>query len=940
MSVSNKISTLVQNQFPDFYKEDGENFLLFIEAYYEYLEQNGKLTDGIQNLQSYRDIDDTLDEYIEYFRKDLLPSIPANTLADKRLLAKAIKFFNQSRGTLASYRLLFRSIYNEDVELSYPADQILKISDGDWRIDRYLVASYNSATYSFIGKTIKGAESGAECLVEDVVRRVIRGRDLMQILVSNVKGTFNNLEPVKLLTDISGSGHAPIIEAGINNLTIVSPGGEYAQGDSIKLISADVGEFGKVVVTNTSDLGGTLTFSLSDGGSGYTPSINPGGSVIKLLGGDGSSLASFRIGTNDIGDTFAITMNTNLIQSNNIFGSLAPIISPYGLTSTFANTPLSSPNYGFPEVGEAVTQTNYRDNANAVLRIANTKTISIGDSLFSANNSANATVLTITDSTAGNTVVRVDGYKNWTNGHTIRSVFGNTSGTTIGTSISFQSNTIGHHVLQMGNNAGTTVSEGDELVGAVSGAFGIVKKVVAAVANGYTAGVGGADDRTLLHLQVTANTTANLSSQFDNGPMKAFVINEGLRLVGSSTNIGNTANDTSNTVIENIHTKLSDSLLFSAETIGTIDKLSLVVGGAGYSVAPTVSVRENDIASLGIGEAYVTMQSNNINWGTGNSSFTKLDTNDKIVQSSSGATGHVKGGAGPNEGILVTAHANGIYEMTVRVWQDMLQRTPGNIVFANNTTVALQSFNSSYTPGLEADARSVIDTGSAKITFVKDEGVLGDNAIINAGVGANGTITGLRVLDSGYAYKHGEQVVLESTGRALATSGEVTLGLSGVANAEGYYATTRSHVSSSRGYIQDSKYYQEYSYEIISSISLDRYRDYALKLVHPAGQALFGKYRSQSNAFVNITATTQNKKRSQSNGTISINNGSYTITGSNTSFLSEFANNGTIVVEHSHKSFYSIPINIVSSNTSANVKIAWANTNLSSANTYYTTGNI
>ncbi len=54
MSVSNKISTLVQNQFPDFYKEDGENFLLFIEAYYEYLEQNGKLTDGIQNLQSYK----------------------------------------------------------------------------------------------------------------------------------------------------------------------------------------------------------------------------------------------------------------------------------------------------------------------------------------------------------------------------------------------------------------------------------------------------------------------------------------------------------------------------------------------------------------------------------------------------------------------------------------------------------------------------------------------------------------------------------------------------------------------------------------------------------------------------------------------------------------------------------------------------------------------
>ena len=940
MSVSNKISTLVQNQFPDFYKEDGENFLLFIEAYYEYLEQNGKLTDGIQNLQDYRDIDKTLDEYIEYFRKDLLPSIPASTVADKRLLAKAIKFFNQSRGTFASYRLLFRSVYNEDVELSYPADQILKVSDGDWRIDRYLVSSYDSGTYKFIGKTIKGSDSQAEALVEDVVRRIVKGRDLMQILVSNVKGTFNHLEPIRLLTDTAVAGHAPTIETGISDLIINTPGGEYAPGDIVNLISDEVGDFGKVVVTSVSDLGGTLTFSLQDGGSGYSPSTAEGGSAIKLEGGDGSSPASFIIDTNDIGDTFAVQMNTNFINSNNLFGSLAPIVSGFGLNSTFANTILGNPNFGFPEAGEEVTQTNYRDNANAVLRIANTKTISIGDSLFSANNSANATVLTIVDSTAGNTAVRVDTYKNFTNGHTIRSIYGNTTGTTVGTSISFQSNTIGHHVLQMGNTAGTTVSEGDELVGAVSGAFGVVKKVVAAVANGYTQGVGGADDRTLLHLVVTANTTANTSSQFDTGPMKAFVQNEGLRLVGSSTNIGNTANDTANTVIENIHTKLSDSLLFVAETIGSIDKLSLVIGGSGYSVAPTVSVKDNDIAALGIGEAYITLQSNNVNWGTGNSSFTKLDTNDKLVQTSTGATAHVKGGDGPNRPVEVIINPDGKYEMTVRVWQDIQQRSPGNITFANNATVALQSFNSSYTPGLEQDVRSVINTGSATIVKFKDEGILGDNAIINAGVGANGTVTGLRTLDSGYSYKQGERVTLEATERSLATSAEATLSLIGVANSEGYYATTRSHISSARGYIQDSEYYQEYSYEIVSAISLDRYRDYALKLVHPAGQALFGKYRSQSNAFVNITVSSDNNKQAQSNGTISINNGSYAITGTGTSFLSEFANNGVICVEYLPKSFYAIPLNIVSSDTTANVKIAWANTNLSSANTYYTTGTI
>ena len=113
--LKNKLSSLVRNQFPDFYKEDGQNFLAFIEGYYEYLEQNGKLTDAIQSIQDYRSIDTTLDEYIDYFQNTLLPSVPHDVIADKRLLAKCVKYFNVARGTLASYKLLFRSIYNEDI---------------------------------------------------------------------------------------------------------------------------------------------------------------------------------------------------------------------------------------------------------------------------------------------------------------------------------------------------------------------------------------------------------------------------------------------------------------------------------------------------------------------------------------------------------------------------------------------------------------------------------------------------------------------------------------------------------------------------------------------------------------------------------------------------------------------------------------------------------
>ena len=400
MTTLDKISTLVQNQLPDFYKEEGPNFVAFIEAYYEYLEQNGKMTDAIRNLQSYRDINTTTDEFIQYFINTFLPNIPLDVVADKKLLVKYIRLANISRGTLASYKLLFRALYNEELEVSYPADQILKVSDGDWRKERYLVTAFDNATYNFIGKTIKGTESQAEALVEDIVRKVVNGRDIMEILLSNIKGTFNHLEPIRLLTDIGGTGHAPIAEAGINRVTILSPGSEYRQGDVVELLSSLNGDFGKIVVTEIEDLGGVITFSISDGGSGYTASQGvDSGTIINVFGGDGTAPASFVITPNDITDTFAIAFNTDLFSSNTVYGAQAPTIADGdGINrtmSTFANVMLSSPDYGLKEDSQVLTAgIPFYTNENAILQIANTSDplISASDTLYGVTSGANAIV--------------------------------------------------------------------------------------------------------------------------------------------------------------------------------------------------------------------------------------------------------------------------------------------------------------------------------------------------------------------------------------------------------------------------------------------------------------------------------------------------------------------------------------------------------------------
>ena len=62
--INDKISLFVKDQFPAFYAEDGNMFRLFVQAYYEFLEQSGQSLDYSRNLIEYQDIDNTTAEFL------------------------------------------------------------------------------------------------------------------------------------------------------------------------------------------------------------------------------------------------------------------------------------------------------------------------------------------------------------------------------------------------------------------------------------------------------------------------------------------------------------------------------------------------------------------------------------------------------------------------------------------------------------------------------------------------------------------------------------------------------------------------------------------------------------------------------------------------------------------------------------------------------------
>lgn len=103
-------------------------------------------------------------------------------------------------------------------------------------------------------------------------------------------------------------------------------------------------------------------------------------------------------------------------------------------------------------------------------------------------------------------------------------------------------------------------------------------------------------------------------------------------------------------------------------------------------------------------------------------------------------------------------------------------------------------------------------------------------------VKGSGYVTGIKVVDSGFSYSDGEYVKCVSDDGAEIT---VSVTLNSVGYGVGTWVNTDGMLNADK-YIHDSYYYQEYSYDVVSSMSLDYYEDTLRAVYHPAGTELFG----------------------------------------------------------------------------------------------------
>ena len=278
-----KTSLLVSSQLPEFVRDDPQyaNFVLFLKAYYEWLEQEKNITDRTKNLLNYKDIDKTPDEFVEYFYNDFLSYFPKDILADKTKVAKIAKELYRSKGTPASYEFLFRVLYDSPVDFFLTKDAVLRASDGEWYISKSLnIASsdinfLNIKNYSVFGETTKSLAT-IENSVFDGVKTII--------YISNIQRGFQSGEFIRILDSnnqpikVNGQILTAKIVGQVNRIDIDpdSRGLLYRPGDPIGIIgglNSATGDSASAVVYATTK-GSLQNIRVINGGYGYRNSPN------------------------------------------------------------------------------------------------------------------------------------------------------------------------------------------------------------------------------------------------------------------------------------------------------------------------------------------------------------------------------------------------------------------------------------------------------------------------------------------------------------------------------------------------------------------------------------------------------------------------------------------------------------------------------------------
>lgn len=402
-----KTSLLVNKQVPEFIRDEYPVFVSFLEAYYQYLEtqqgsQKNDLVSKAKDLRYITDVDSSIDEFEDNFFNTFASLIPHNSEVDKAFLIKNVLPIYLAKGNEKSFKLLFRMLFGDEVDIILPKNNVLRASDGKWTVDNLLklqtnirsIYSGDGSNTQFILAQVSGIED-VDVYVDGVSQTAIADYEIRKetrklifnsapVANSKVEVYYNDFDITTLDNRkiVGGSSGASALinratkriitdrlnfglpyELFIDAKSLV---GTFINGEKI---SADIIDANGTLITLEADTFSILTgIQVSSGGSSY----NVGDPVLVLGGGANppatavvsevsSGFVSGYLTVNYGGAGFKISgyansygapANTLVVGIINSVNTSHYSNSTYRVTddviSTYGSTLISAADYGFP----------------------------------------------------------------------------------------------------------------------------------------------------------------------------------------------------------------------------------------------------------------------------------------------------------------------------------------------------------------------------------------------------------------------------------------------------------------------------------------------------------------------------------------------------------------------------------------------------------------
>jgi hypothetical protein len=243
---------VIKQSIPSFILDEYPLFVEFLEAYYEWLDQNGNPMEFLQNGSRYFDIDTTSSQFLEYFKSMYLEGFAKRLASDEnrelneRTLIKNIREIYKIKGSEKSIQLMFRLIAASDTSIEYPRDYIFSLSSGNYQNYHkiHVLKDYTNLSRGFDPSAVEGLVLGqyegvTELIASATMLRAYEiaegGKEYFVFLVSNPNGEFikSDFAPLKISQGATAHEFYPVYA--INGVNILNGGSNYSAGEFLTI---------------------------------------------------------------------------------------------------------------------------------------------------------------------------------------------------------------------------------------------------------------------------------------------------------------------------------------------------------------------------------------------------------------------------------------------------------------------------------------------------------------------------------------------------------------------------------------------------------------------------------------------------------------------------------------------------------------------------------